>query len=74
MAFFSPAHLQLVSRTAWSPRYDRRNFANVPDPEWESEGTFGNGRDRCAAFPIKNAQITEAIERDATIFSIEDSV
>lgn len=51
-------------------KYERRNHENVDDPKWESEGTFGNARDKCAAFPIKNAQIRAAIERDSSKFSV----
>jgi hypothetical protein len=51
-------------------KYKRRNFKDVDDPQWECEGTFGNGRDKCAAFPIKNKQIKAAIARDATVWSV----
>lgn len=52
-------------------KYETRNFKDVDDPQWECEGTFGNGRDKCAAFPIKNKQIKAAIERDESIWGVE---
>ena len=51
-------------------KYERRHHKAVGDPKWESEGTFGNARDKCAAFPIKNSQIRAAIERDADVFNV----
>jgi len=51
-------------------KYERRNHQAVSSPRWESEGTFGNSRDKCAAFPIKNKQIRAAIERDAGMYSV----
>ena len=51
-------------------KYERRHHKAVSNPKWESEGTFGNARDKCAAFPIKNAQIRAAIERDEDIWGV----
>ena len=51
--------------------YTRRNRQDVGNPTWESEGTFGNARDKCAAFAIKNKQIKAAIERDQGTFNLE---
>jgi len=31
-------------------RYQHKSKSN---PKWESKGTFGNGREKCAAFPLK---------------------
>jgi hypothetical protein len=51
-------------------KYERRNYKDVGDPKWECEGTFGNSRDKCAAFPIKNKQIKAAIARDETVWGV----
>ena len=51
-------------------KYERRNYKDVDDPDWECEGTHGNARDKCAAFPIKNKQIKAAIARDESIWGV----
>ena len=42
----------------------------MPDPKWESAGTFGNARDKCLGLAIKNKQIKAAIERDVGTFNL----
>ena len=51
-------------------KYEKRNYKAVDDPKWECEGTHGNGRDKCAAFPIKNKQIKLAIARDESVWGV----
>jgi len=52
-------------------KYERRHHKGVSNPKWESEGTFGNSREKCSAFPIKNGQIRAAIERDAAVYAVD---
>lgn len=52
-------------------KYTRRHRKAVSSPKWESEGTFGNARDKCTGFPIRNNQIRAAKERDEGTYQVE---